>query len=191
MTVWAALIQAFGAVAAAAVAVTLWHLKTQAERADEDRRRDSRVADIVRAVRADIAVELTALRSQFSEPSAAMLREKALQQLRLTAPPDNAKDMPQASSAPPSFVFEAIKADLTILPADLIGSVVAYYRHDQRLTALAMDFSSGRYSGISDERQAEAVTGFFRIGALTLDAALQAAEACDRHLAAIPAVRRK
>lgn len=191
MTVRAALIQAFGAVAAATVAVTLWHLKTRSERADEDRRRDARVADIVRAVKADIAVELTALRSQFSEPSAAMLREKALQTLRLTAPPDDSKDMPQVSAAPPSFVFEAIKADLTILLADLIGAVVAYYRHVQRLTALAMDFSAGRYSGISDDRQAEAVTGFFRIGPLTLDAAIHASEACDRHIAGAAAIRRK
>jgi hypothetical protein len=199
LTLFPAFIQATGAIIAAAVAVSLWWLKTKAERLDEDRRRYRKAEDVVRAVRADIMVELDTLRSQFEEPNATVYRKKLLSQLadkpvdksRGSQPPANMtkKDMPQGKAAPQSFVFDIIKSDLTILPTELVELVVAYYRHDQRLGALIDAFSGGVYADIDDARQTEAVEGYFRLGQRVLDTALKAKSGCDAFLRTTPAIK--
>ncbi|MGL5116686.1 MAG: hypothetical protein ACRC7C_15310 [Beijerinckiaceae bacterium] len=195
MSIVAALVQSVGAVTTAVVAITLWRLKTNADRLDEDRRRRQKTDDIVRAVRADIAVELGTLTAQFDEPHASALKDTLLERL-VDAPGVKAehaslKDMPQGKAAPQSFVFDIVKSDLTIMPAEVIESVVAYYRLDQRLGSLVDAFSAGVYANIADERQKEAVEGLFELGKRTLATAREAKALCDAFLASAKPVRQE
>jgi hypothetical protein len=136
-----------------------------------------------------VIVELPTLKAQFEEPHASELKAKLL--ARLVDPPKKAakdsqagieKDMPQGKAAPQSFVFDIVREDLTLLPAEAIEPVVAYYRLDQRLGSLVDAFSAGVYAGLDDVRQREAVESYFELGYRVLTTALQARDACEDYL---------
>jgi hypothetical protein len=136
----------------------------------------------VRGIRADLVVEIEVLDAQFSDEAAPLLRNEFIGRLRDTRESKDAKDMPQGWSAPTSFVFELVKADLTVLPAELIEPTVRFDRLDQRLGALIDHFASGQYEGLADSRQIEAVDAYFALGKRTRDAAISALKACDIYL---------
>jgi hypothetical protein len=120
----AAWISAFGTVAAAFVGVLTWYLASRADRRRErdereqlrqaeERQREQRVLDIVVALHSEILAGVVANRRQLTP-------EDVTYALRQTTPFTTADET--------DFVFESVKNDISILPAEVIHSVVQYYR---------------------------------------------------------------
>jgi hypothetical protein len=120
----AALIGALGTIAAAFVGVLTWYLTSRADRRheweareaarrDEVKLRDQRVLDLVVALHAEILAGVLANRRQLTPEEA----EYALRQAEPFTTPDKT-----------DFVFESLKGDISILPAEVIHAVVQYYR---------------------------------------------------------------
>ena len=129
------LIGAAGTVAAAFTGVLTWYLASRADRRREAAERqaqalrdiesrDQRVLDIVVALHSEILAGTLANRRQLSDREA----RYALEQTTPFATPDET-----------DFVFDAVKADITILPAQVIHSVVQYYRAARQSNLLTRD----------------------------------------------------
>jgi hypothetical protein len=119
-----AVIGALGTVAAAFVGVLTWYLASSSERRREQRqrethehaedlRREQRVLDLVVALHSEILAGIVANRRQLTA-------EDVTYALRQTQPFTTADET--------DFVFESLKGDISILPAEAIHSVVQYYR---------------------------------------------------------------
>lgn len=120
----AAIIGAVGTIAAAFVGVLTWYLTSRADRRqewdardaarrDELNLRDQRVLDLVVALHAEILAGVLANRRQLTPEEA----EYALRQAEPFTTPDKT-----------DFVFNSLKGDISILPAEVIHAVVQYYR---------------------------------------------------------------
>lgn len=119
-----ALVSAIGTVAAAFVGVLTWYLASSSDRRREreerdnharaeDARREQRVLDIVVALHSEILAGVVANRRQLTVEDVAY----ALKQTK-----------PFATADETDFVFESLRGDISILPAEVIHSVVQYYR---------------------------------------------------------------
>jgi hypothetical protein len=119
-----ALIGALGTVVAAFVGVLTWFLASrsdrrreaaerEAARKAEQQQRDQRVLDIVVALHSEILAGVVANRRQLTPEDV----EYALRQTN-----------PFTTADETDFVFDSLKADISILPAEVIHSVVQYYR---------------------------------------------------------------
>jgi hypothetical protein len=119
-----AVIGALGTVVAAFVGVLTWYLASrsdrrrereerEAARKQEDQQRDQRVLDLVVALHSEILAGVIANRRQLTPEEA----EHALQQAE-----------PFTTADKTDFVFDSLKGDISILPAEAIHSVVQYYR---------------------------------------------------------------
>ena len=117
-------IGAFGTVVAAFVGVATWFLASRSDRrreADERKaqrqveelQRNQRVLDLVVALHSEILAGIVANRRQLSA-------EDVNYALRQTQPFTTADET--------DFVFDSLKGDISILPAEVIHSVVQYYR---------------------------------------------------------------
>jgi len=129
------LIGAFGSVLAAFVGVLTWYLASRADRRrerddreaarrSEETQREQRVLDLVVALHSEILAGIVANRRQLTAEDAAY----ALKQKNPFATPDET-----------DFVFDAVKNDLSILPAEVIHSVVQYYRAAKQSNLLTGD----------------------------------------------------
>jgi hypothetical protein len=130
-----ALIGALGTVAAAFVGVLTWYLASRADRRRErDERevqkrlelqqRDQRVLDLVVALHSEILAGIVANRRQLTADEA----DYAMHQ-----------KTPFATADETDFVFDSVKSDLSILPAEVVHSVVQYYRAAQQSNLLTKD----------------------------------------------------
>ena len=130
-----AIIGALGTVAAAFVGVLTWYLASstdrgrerderEAQRHSDARLRDQRVLDIVVAVHSEILAGIVANRRQLTPEEA----KYAV-----------AQKSPFATADETDFVFESVKGDLSILPAEVIHSVVQYYRIAKQSNLLTRD----------------------------------------------------
>ena len=130
-----AIINALGTIAAAFVGVVTWYLASrndrqrevaerEAQRHAEERLRDQRVLDIVVALHSEILAGIVANRRQLTKEDA----EYAM-----------AQKTPFATADDTDFVFDSVKADLSILPAEVIHSVVQYYRTAKQSNLLTAD----------------------------------------------------
>jgi len=119
-----AFIGAFGTVLAAFVGVLTWYLTSRADRRrerddrdaqrrSEEEQRKQRVLDIVVALHSEILAGIVANRRQLTVDDVSYA-------LRQTQPFTTADDT--------DFVFDSLKDDISILPAEVIHSVVQYYR---------------------------------------------------------------
>jgi hypothetical protein len=119
-----ALIGAFGTVVAAFVGVLTWYLASRADRRREaaerdalrlaeEKAREQRVLDIVVALHSEILAGVVANRRQLTPKDV----EYALNQTN-----------PFTTADETDFVFDSLKGDISILPAEVIHSVVQYYR---------------------------------------------------------------
>jgi hypothetical protein len=117
-------ISALGTVTAAFVGVLTWYLASRADRRRErddreserqasERQREQRVLDIVVALHSEILAGVVANRRQLTPEDV----EYALKQTN-----------PFTTADETDFVFESLKGDISILPAEVIHSVVQYYR---------------------------------------------------------------
>ena len=130
-----AVINALGTIAAAFVGVVTWYLASrhdrqreaterEAQRHAEERLRDQRVLDIVVALHSEILAGIVANRRQLTKEDA----EYAM-----------AQETPFATADDTDFVFDSVKDDLSILPAEVIHSVVQYYRTAKQSNLLTAD----------------------------------------------------
>lgn len=180
----APLAQGAGLIVAAAIGVLLWWLKEWRENRRAEAARRRRLAEVMVAVRAEILVTLERTALQFDPAVSAQFRTRLMEALR--SRPDEAadekRDMPQGVADEGNFVFDALKADLGILPEATIEPVVRHYRYDRMLSLLIGAFAAGAYERVSDERQSQAVGSLFWLGEDSLFAALQAVKAVDGYL---------
>ena len=130
-----AIINALGTIAAAFVGVVTWYLASrhdrqrevnerETQRHAEERLRDQRVLDIVVALHSEILAGIVANRRQLTKEDA----EYAM-----------AQKTPFATADDTDFVFDSVKDDLSILPAEVIHSVVQYYRTAKQSNLLTAD----------------------------------------------------
>lgn len=130
-----AVIGALGTVAAAFVGVLTWYLASRNDRRRdrddrdsqlraEEAQRDQRVLDIVVALHSEILAGVVANRRQLTREAA----EYAM-----------AQETPFATADETDFVFDQVKADISILPAEVIHSVVQYYRIAMQSNLLTKD----------------------------------------------------
>lgn len=184
-------LQGVAALIAATGGIGIFFLKVWSDRHDEQRRREERVDDLVRALHADIAIERERLHAVFALENAAVIRPELIGNIVQNEP----RPMPITSSGAPSFVLESLKADLSLLPSAGIEPVIRFYRLVQGVAALEESFATGAYNDISSNRQAIAIEGYFANGLNTLSAADQALAALGQHLKEPPtsgfAFRRK
>jgi hypothetical protein len=129
------IIGALGTVLAAFVGVLTWYLASHAERRrereereavmrGEEAQREQRVLDLVVALHSEILAGIIANRRQLTPEDASY----ALRQVNPFATPDDT-----------DFVFDAVKGDFSILPAEVIHSVVQYYRAAKQSNLLTKD----------------------------------------------------
>ena len=135
MDLVAAFIGALGTIVAAFVGVLTWFLASRADRIRErnereTERRDSlserhqRVLDIVVALHSEILAGIVANRRQLTAEEASYALEQ---------------ETPFATADDTDFVFESVRSDLSILPAEVIHSVVQYYRAARQSNLLTRD----------------------------------------------------
>jgi hypothetical protein len=119
-----ALIGSLGTIVAAFVGVLTWYLASSSDRRRdreerenrlraEEAQRDQRVLDIVVALHSEILAGIVANRRQLTV-------EDVSYALKQTNPFTTADET--------DFVFESVRGDISILPAEVIHSVVQYYR---------------------------------------------------------------
>jgi len=129
------IIGALGTVVAAFVGVLTWYLASRADRhheqeereaarRNEETQREQRVLDLVVALHSEILAGIVANRRQLTAEDAAY----ALKQ-----------NNPFATADETDFVFDAVKEDISILPAEVIHSVVQYYRAAKQSNLLTRD----------------------------------------------------
>ncbi|MEX6508017.1 hypothetical protein [Jiella sp. M17.18] len=104
---------------------------------DLHRRRDRQI-DMVFALHAEISAGQSAADDQNSEAEAAYLLEN---------------ELPAGPSDRTDFVFDALKADLSILPQPVIHQIVLYYRLAEQSNMLTDFLGSQAYSGQSPEER--------------------------------------
>lgn len=136
-----AIIGAVGTIIAAFVGVLTWYLASHAERLRErgdrelaqraeESQREQRVLDIVVALHSEILAGIISNRRQLTAEEASY----ALKQKSPFATPDDT-----------DFVFESVRADLSILPAEVIHSVVQYYRAAKQSNLLTKDLRDPQF----------------------------------------------
>ncbi len=139
----AAIIGAVGTIAAAFVGVLTWYLTSHADRQhertardvarrDELNLREQRVLDLVVALHAEILAGVLANRRQLTPEEA----EYALRQAEPFTTPDKT-----------DFVFESLKGDISILPAEVIHAVVQYYRVAMQSNLVTEDLRDPHFLG--------------------------------------------
>ncbi len=130
-----AIISAGGTVVAAFVGVLTWYLASGADRRREqnerevarkleEAQREQRVLDIVVALHSEILAGILANRRQLTAEEV----DYAIRQ-----------ETPFATADETDFVFDSVKTDISILPAEVIHSVVQYYRTAQQSNLLTKD----------------------------------------------------
>ena len=135
MDLVSAIVGAVGTIVAAFVGVLTWFLASRSDRRRERSERelarrhdlaerDQRVLDIVVALHSEILAGIVANRRQLTADEA----RYALEQ-----------ETPFATADETDFVFDSVRDDLSILPAEVIHSVVQYYRAARQSNLLTRD----------------------------------------------------
>jgi hypothetical protein len=107
-------------------------------RALDNRRRHRRQLDLMTAIHAEIMSGTAATAAQIAS-------EERAYALSLS--------MPFASVDEADFVFQSIKADISILPTDIMQEVVLYYRLLSQAKAMATDMRNPIFRNLDAERQ--------------------------------------
>lgn len=87
-------------------------------------------------------------------------------------------------------VFEAIIADIHILPTEVIGDVVGYYKQEYKLRELVMDLRSDRYAELEPDRKAQIYRDYIWQVKTIVYSGTEAANNLSRSLGRDPADRK-
>ncbi len=107
-------------------------------RALDNRRRRRRQLDLMTAIHAEIMSGTAATASQITPEEQAYALSVS---------------MPFASVDEADFVFQSIKADISILPTDVMQEVVLYYRLASQAKAMVADMRNPIFRNLDAERQ--------------------------------------
>lgn len=137
------------AAVSAAVTVVGWFASHWSTRRLEDSRRNEKIIDVQTALLADIESNLSRYAEIDLDAHLKSITDRILK-------PGAAKPFtPFVPRDAIEVVFEAIIADIHILPTDVIGDVVGYYKQEYKLRELIFDLRSDRYSELEPERKAQ------------------------------------
>ena len=110
---------------AAIAGVMTWFLTTRGDVKEKERLRQERIDDIVRAVHAEIVTGIVLYQRQIDPIEV----NRTINDTSPFATPDET-----------DFVFNSIKDEISILPSEVVHSVVAYYRVAQQTNLIIRDF---------------------------------------------------
>jgi hypothetical protein len=152
-----------------------WYASHVSHRRIESARRRERVRDVQIAVRAEIRSHRAWLQSfdteHLSGDTAARIRSME-------------GYTPFVPREIETFVFNAVVAEIHILPSAVIDEIVRYYRQVYVLGRLADDLRSERFSSLEAGRKAEMYEDYIGIGVYALDLADETIEALNASLIA-------
>jgi hypothetical protein len=120
----------------------------RAERDRIDRQREERIGDIVRALHAEILTGIVLYEDQITP---AEVQHTIFDPTPFSTPDET------------DFVFESVKADLSILPSDVIHSVVAYYRAALQTNFMIRDFREERFYAMMPSEKQRFMEGYIEL----------------------------
>lgn len=136
------------AIVSAAVTALGWYASHWSQQRLDDKRRIEKIVDVQTALLAEIESNLT----RFDEID---LDKHADQMVgRIMQKASRASFTPFVPRYATEIIFEAMLADIHILPTETIDDVVAYYKQEYKLRELVEDLRSSRYQEIEQDRKA-------------------------------------
>ncbi len=136
------------AIVSAAVTALGWYASHWSQQRLDDKRRIEKIVDVQTALLAEIESNLT----RFDEID---LDKHADQMVgRIMQKASRANFTPFVPRYATEIIFEAMLADIHILPTETIDDVVAYYKQEYKLRELVEDLRSSRYQEIEQDRKA-------------------------------------
>ncbi len=136
------------AIVSAAVTAFGWFASHWSERQLETQRREEKIVDVQTALLAEIESNLTRYAEiDLDEHARKMTR-------RILAKSRGPRFTPFVPRYATEIVFEAMIADIHILPTQTIGDVVAYYKQEYKLRELVEDLRSTMFHDLAQDRKA-------------------------------------
>jgi hypothetical protein len=136
------------AIVSAAVTALGWYASHWSEKRLEIQRRIERIVDVQTALLAEIESNLTRYEEIDLDGHMSDMTHRILHKSRGRA------FTPFVPRDAPEIVFEAMLADIHILPTETIDDVVAYYKQEYKLRELVEDLRSSRYQELEQDRKA-------------------------------------
>jgi hypothetical protein len=137
------------ALVSAAVTAFGWLATHWSERRLESQRRNEKIIDVQWALLAEIESNL----KRYEEIDLDKHNAEMIGLIR--GGKGRAVFTPFVPRYPSEIVFEAMIADIHILPTETIDEVVAYYKQEYKLRELVEDLRSDRYIGLEQDRKAQ------------------------------------
>lgn len=159
----------------AAVVALGWLIRERRDRAAERRQRRAKIADVQRALLAEVAAHVHQLEINHLEAH----REDMTR--RMLDDPDFLVLVPGDTHA---TIFRALLPEIHLLPAATVGPVTLYYTQILTVASLAEDIRSDRYATISPRRRAEIYGHFIEMKIVALRMGHAAEAALERSIAA-------
>ena len=132
----------------------------------EKRRRSERRQDIVCALHAEILAGIGASRRQLLPEERAYLL---------------ADQTPFSTPDQTDFVFESVKADITLLPVEVIHPVVQYYRFAMQTNLMTLDVRTEDFKAQKPEEKRKFMASFLDVSAQQLSGGKRALEDLERY----------
>jgi hypothetical protein len=136
------------AIVSAAVTALGWYASHWSEKRLEIQRRIERIVDVQTALLAEIESNLTRYEEIDLDGHMLDMTRRILHKSR------GRVFTPFVPRDAPEIVFEAMLADIHILPTETIDDVVAYYKQEYKLRELVEDLRSTRYQELEQNRKA-------------------------------------
>ena len=136
------------AIVSAAVTALGWFASHWSEQRLETQRRIERIVDVQTALLAEIESNLTRYEEiDLDQHTTDMVRN-------ITRKRRGRSFTPFVPRYATEIIFEAMLADIHILPTETIDDVVAYYKQEYKLRELVEDLRSSRYQELEQDRKA-------------------------------------
>ena len=136
------------AIVSAAVTALGWFASHWSEQRLETQRRIERIVDVQTALLAEIESNLTRYEEiDLDKHTTDMVR-------RITGKAQGKNFTPFVPRYATEIIFEAMLADIHILPTETIDDVVVYYKQEYKLRELVEDLRSSRYQEREQNRKA-------------------------------------
>ena len=136
------------AVVSAAVTALGWFASHWSEQRLDTQRRIEKIVDVQTALLAEIESNLTRYEEIDLDLHTSQMVRRIMQKTR------GRNFTPFVPRYATEIVFEAMLADIHILPTETIDDVVAYYKQEYKLRELVEDLRSDRYNELEQDRKA-------------------------------------